>query len=313
MHFLTINIAPISPKHTGINEQKPFMTAYKINPLEDKYWIPRGSDKLLTYVGPPLESNIDQKELQSFLAERSAFGAMWYYDDNYTDQGPWYRTVCDQRNYDIGLIRSKSFRRKIKICLKRCQIRQIDLPGMIENIYRVYLQASKRYKNPDLISENEFQTDLFDKLKTQNLKTFGVFFENQLIAYMIAIDFDDYAMGYLSAFDPVFSNHYPMCGLCYFIAKYFVADRGYKEFNRGTRPLLHETNIDEFLLKLGYRKKYCRLGLFYVSYIDIAISILNGLSPALKYFLPQKFRQKIEALLQTKKIAAQTMGSIADE
>ncbi len=282
------------------------MLVHKINPFEEKYWVPRGSNKLLTYVGPPLKSNLNLKELKRFLAERSAYGAIWYYDDNYTDQGPWYRTACDQNDYDIDLIKSKSFRRKIKTCFKRCQVRQIDMSAMIEDLYKVYLKACKRYKNPDFMSMDMFKADLFSKLKTHKLKTFGVFHENNLVAYMIVIDFADYAMGYLAAFDPDYSSCYPMCGLCYFVAKYFVTDCGYKEFNRGTRPLLHETNIDEFLLKLGYRKKYCRLGLFYVSYIDITISMLNRLSPALKFLLPLKFRSKIDALIEAKEIAAQT-------
>ncbi|MGD9212851.1 MAG: GNAT family N-acetyltransferase [Desulfobacteraceae bacterium] len=280
-----------------------------INPLEDKYWVPRGNNKLLTYLGPPLKSNLDKKKLKRFLAERSAFGAIWYYDDNYTDQGPWYRTACDQSDYDIDLIKSKSFRRKIRKCLKYCQIRLMDLSEMLDSIYDVYLQASKRYKNLDLISKDEFKTDLSNKLKTHDLKAFGVFCEENLIAYMIVMDFNDCAMGYLAAFDPGYSKHYPMYGLCYFVAKYFVSDRGYKEFNRGTRPLLHETNIDEFLISLGYRKKYCRLGIFFVSHIDFTISALNRLSPVLKYLVPKKFRLVIEALIQAKRIAHQTMKS----
>lgn len=287
--------------------QNPIMPVHEINPLENKYWVPRGSDKLLTYVGPPLKSDIDRKELKRFLAKRSAFGAIWYYDDDYTDQGPWYRTACDQGDYDIDLIESKSFRRKVRVCLKRCQIRLIDLPDMIEKIYGVYLQACKRYTNPDFISQDQFKADLLAKSKTHDLKTFGVFYEETLIAYMIIIDFNDCAMGYLAAFDPDYSRHCPMYGLCYFSANYFVTECGYKEFNRGTRPLLHETNIDEFLLKLGYRKKYCRLGVFFVSYIDFALHTANKLLPVLKYLLPKESILKIEALIQAKKIAAQTM------
>ncbi len=46
----------------------------KINPFENKFWIPRGSNKFLSYVGPPLSESLDRKELKVFLKKIKLLG-----------------------------------------------------------------------------------------------------------------------------------------------------------------------------------------------------------------------------------------------
>lgn len=84
----------------------------KINPFENKFWIPRGSNKFLSYVGPPLSESLDRKELKVFLKNNKAFGAIWNYDDDYSDSGPWYKTVCDREDYDTTIVDSKNSKKR---------------------------------------------------------------------------------------------------------------------------------------------------------------------------------------------------------
>ncbi len=278
----------------------------EINPFEDKYWIPRGSNKLLSYVGPPLGGSPDRNELKVFLKKKKAFGAIWNYDDNYSDCGPWYKTVCDRKDYDTTIVDSKNSKKKINKCLNNCDLKPIDISIMLGKAYNVYVQACTRYKNADLITEEKFNVDLINKSQKNNCKMFGVFFEDKLIAYMTVLDFDQYAMGDIAAFDPDYSNYYPMYGLYYYVAKYFVVERGYKEFDRGSKPLLHETDIDGFLVKLGYRKKYCRLGLYLNLPIRILLRFARVFRKLYKRILPRRLCVILDSLLLAQDVADTT-------
>jgi hypothetical protein len=281
----------------------------EINPFEDKYWIPRGSNKFLSYVGPPLGDSPDRNELKVFLKKKNAFGAIWNYDYNYSDSGPWYKTVCDRKDYDTTIVDSKNSKKKINKCLSNCDLKPIDISIMLEKAYNVYVQACTRYKNADLIPEEKFRADLVNKFQKNNCKMFGVFFEDKLIAYMTVLDFDQYAMGDIAAFNPDYSNYYPMYGLYYYVAKYFVVERGYKEFDRGSKPLLHETDIDGFLVKLGYRKKYCRLGLYLNLPIRILLRFARVLRKLYKRILPHRLCAILDSLLLAQDIADTTHAS----
>lgn len=281
----------------------------KIDPFEDRYWIPRGSNRLLTYVGAPLKDSLCPQALKQFLARRAAFGAIWNYDDGYSDSGPWYKTVCDRNDYDVESIVSKNSRKKANKCLSNCDLKPIDISIMLEKAYSVYVQACTRYKNADVIPEEKFRADLINKSQKNNSKMFGVFFEDKLIAYMTVLDFDQYAMGDIAAFDPDYSNYYPMYGLYFYVARYFVAERGYKEFDRGSKPLLHETEIDEFLEKLGYRKKYCRLGLYLNLPIRILLRLARVSRRLYERMLPYRLCAILDSLLLAQDIADDTHAS----
>jgi hypothetical protein len=276
------------------------------SPFKDNYWVARGSSKLLTYVGPPLKKNLEPHALKQFVCEKDVWGAMWSYDDDYSDSGPWYKTVCDRKDYDTTIVDSKNSRKKINKCLGNCDLKPIDISIMLEKAYDVYIQACTRYKNADLIPEEKFRADLINKSQKNNCKMFGVFFEDKLIAYMTVLDFDQYAMGDIAAFDPEYSNYYPMYGLYYYVAKYFVVERNYKEFDRGSKPLLHETNIDEFLVKLGYRKKYCRLGVYLNVTIRVLLRLARIFRRLYKRMLPHRLCAILDSLLLAQDIAEAT-------
>ena len=281
----------------------------KIDPFDDQCWISRGSSKFLSYIGPPLSVSLREDQVKNFLSLRGAFGGIWNYDDDYTEAGPWYRTVCDLSGFDISMINSKNTKKKINKCLNNCEIRPIDIETLLPEVYSVYLKACTRYKNADIIPEKKFFQVIQKKHKKANYKAFGVFHEDRLIAYMTVVDFLEYAMGDIAAFDPGYSNYYPMYGLYYYVAKHFVAEAGYKEFDRGSKPLLHETNIDDFLINMEYRKKYCRLGVYFSVPVRIVLRLARMLRFVYKRVLPKRFSVILDGLLVAQDIAKATYSN----
>ena len=102
-------------------------------PFRDDYWVSRGSKKLLTYVGPALEKTLEPQEVRKFLRKKGALGALWNYDHDYAEQGPWYRCVCDMDDYDIDKVKSKNARHNLRRSLKRCTVRHVDYPWLAES------------------------------------------------------------------------------------------------------------------------------------------------------------------------------------
>ena len=281
----------------------------KIETFDARCWIPRGSSKFLGYVGPPLKKSLDEVELKRFLKWHGALGATWSYDDDYADSGCWYKTVCDREDYDVAIIGSKNSRKKVNKCLKNCELRPIDIESFLDEVYNVYLQACTRYRNANVIAEKEFCQDIRGKHQRGNYKMFGISYGGRLIAYMTVMDFGEYAMGDIAGFDPAYSNYYPMYGLYYYVGKHFVAESGYKEFDRGSKPLLHETNVDDFLTKLEYRKKYCRLGVYFTLPVRIMLRLAGMLRFVYRWVIPKRFSAILDGLLVAQDIAKVTYSS----
>ena len=274
----------------------------KINPFENKYWIPRGSNKLLAYIGPPLSTSLDPKKVKTFLREQGAFGAMWNYDHDYCDNGPWYRCICDTAGYDKSKIESKNARHNLHRSLKRCVVREVDYSLLAEHAYPVYLKAASRFKNFKIESEEQFRSQLQSYVSDPHRTAFGVFVDETLVAYATLFICEKTVFGDIAHFDPAYANAYPMYALYYTIAHHYLG-MGHKEFDRGTRPLLHETNIDDFLLRLGYRLSYCRLGLYFAWPIRALLGTARICRRAYPHILPSRYCAILDGLLLAQDIA----------
>ena len=63
----------------------------------------------------------------------------------------------------------------------------------------------------------------------------------------------------------------------------YVARQGLP-VNNGTRSILHDTNVQEFLQKFGFRRQYCRLNIVYSPMLSCVVSLaypLRALAPRL--------------------------------
>jgi hypothetical protein len=274
--------------------------------LKDEYWAGRGSSKLLTYVGPPLEKNIDQETIKEFIRKKKALGAIWSYDYDYAQEGPWYRCVCDTPEYDLEKIKSRYSRRNIRRGLNKSVIRQIDNRWLGDNGYEVYIKATIRYKHFKPLSKENFSKRMYKRAENSNTEAFGAFVDDKLVAYVTLLITGQRVLGDYAHFDPEYSWAYPMYALLYTATNYYLNERDCKEFSRGTRPLLHETNVDDFLLRLGFRISYCRLGLYLRLPVRIFLGFAKFSRVMFKLILPSRQFAILESLLLAQDIAKNT-------
>jgi len=274
--------------------------------FKDDYWVSRGSRKLLTYVGPLLKKSLERKAVKKFAHEKGVWGAMWSYDHDYCERGPWYRCICDAPDYDIDKIKSKNARHNVRRSLKRCTVRQLDYLWLADNGYDVYIKAATRYKNFRVESHDKFRKDMLSHSSVHGSEAFGVFVDEKLVAYVTLFICGRSVRGDTAHFNPAYSNAYPMYALYYKVAQHYLNEKGYKEFDRGTRPLMHETNVDDFLLRLGYRKSYCRLGVYFAWPVRAVLGIARIFRKVYELILPNRYRAILDGLLLAQDIAKAT-------
>jgi hypothetical protein len=275
-------------------------------PYKEDYWIIRGSRKLLSYTGPSLKKDLNLKDVKKFVNKMGTWGAMWNYDYDYTKDGPWYRCICDMPDYDIDKIDSKNARHNLRRSLKRCEVRPVDFAWLSDNGYDVYVKASGRYKNFKVKNRNEYSEELKRQSQVPGAEAFGAFSEDNLIAYITLFICEDSVRGDTAHFDPAYSKAYPMYALYHTVTYHYIRERDFKEVDRGTRPLMHETNIDDFLLRLGYRKSYCRLGFYVTRPVRYAMVIARMFRRLGKLVLSSRHYAILEGLFLAEDIARQT-------
>ncbi|MHC5075150.1 MAG: hypothetical protein ACYTFM_01785 [Planctomycetota bacterium] len=275
-------------------------------PYKEEYWFTRGSRKLLNYTGPPLRKNLNLKEIKEFVDRMGVWGAMWNYDYEYANDGPWYRCICDSSDYDMDKIESKNARHNLRRSLKRCEVRPVDFTWLADKGYDVYAKASSRYKNFKVKSKEEYSEELKCQSRIPGAEAFGAFSDDNLIAYMTLFICQDSVRGDAAHFDPDYSKAYPMYALYYTVTYHYLRERGFREFDRGTRPLIHETNIDDFLLRLRYRKSYCRLGFYVIRPVRYVMVIAKMLRWLGKFVLTSRYYAILEGLFLAEDIARQT-------
>ena len=269
--------------------------------LEDVLWT--SYQRMVVPVGPVsgnyvISSKKYQDKLFRFFKEciliRSGSGFV-------TAPDAWYSVVCD-RSIDLSDSPSK-LRNEVQRGLKNCIVKRIEARFMAEHAWPVHVAAFRRYKNARLDqTERQFKrhmmlTDDFDDI----LHYWGVFEKEtgQLMAYA-----KNYVYGKMEAhywmirFHPDFLRLYPSYALLYEMNKYYLGEEKFGYVNDGFRSLLHETNVQDYLIdKFFFRKQPIGLRISYRPYVGQCMS----LTYPYKHFLG-KMNQSLAALYKLEEI-----------
>jgi len=269
-------------------------------------WTSKACGKFLIYSGKCSKQGLSRNFVARYVRRKRAWGAMWSYDFDYAQAGPWYKCICDTANYDIDRISSANSRSKVRRSLKRCSVRPVTYVWLADNGYETYLNASQRYNNFAPITKENFRQMMRSYANVGGRQALGVFVQEALAAYATLFVCGSTVYTYALKFDPTYAQSYPMYALLYFICHHYLATKSYKQIDNGTRPLLHETDISDFLLHLGWRKQYCRLALYLRPDVRAALFIARLLRKRLNWLLPSRYFVIVRSLLEAEDMAKAT-------
>lgn len=274
--------------------------------FSDDAWSSKGGGKILRYVGEHLKDALNRDAVRKFVREKGALGAMWTYDYDCGVEGSWYQCVCDVVDYDVDKMKSRNMRHNVRRALKRCTVRKIDYIWLADNGYEVYINAASRYRNFVPVSREKFTEQMLTHSTEPGREAFGVFVGEKLVAYSTLVVRLERVDVYAGKFDPAYSNAYPMYALLYTISRHYLKEKRCKAIYGGSRPLLHETDIGDFLLRLGWRKAYCRLGIYLTLPVRVVLWLARIFRKVCKLLLPSRRYAILESLLLAQDIAKAT-------
>jgi hypothetical protein len=223
--------------------------------------------------------------------------------NGFQDEGStngWYAVICKEF-VPLEKLKSK-FRSEINRGLNNCTVKRIDAEFLSEHGYEVYHKALGNYRNKTfsgISKETFFKNFLINKNFDDIIHYWGVFNNLKLIAYGYNYIFENVESAYITAkFDPEYLRLYSSYALFYEMNKYYLSDNNFEYVNDGFRSILHETNIQEYLIgKFNFQKEYTNLNVYYSSLLKTFIKVTF---PVKNLFT--KYDRRFSALFELEKI-----------
>lgn len=256
-------------------------------------WVCRGSSLVIGRIGRPLKRMPSITDIYRTLFHERAIFALINIENS---KGNSYRCVFDDPGFDVESIKSSNARKNLRRGLTRNDVRYIDVYCLLENGFNVYKSAVTRFKDYTPMNEDEFRNKILSDSQRDGFRAYGSFVGENLVAFMTVIDVDEIVFGDVAYFNPEYSNRYPMWGLYFTVARDCVVKRGFLEFDRGAKPLVHETNIDEFLLNIGFKKKRCSTIVKGIFPFTVAVLFMDLLFRKTMQKKHRVFKKKLSAL-----------------
>jgi hypothetical protein len=210
----------------------------------------------------------------------------------------WWYIVCDFYSFDRL---SSKMRNQVRRAYRECKVNKISAAWLAENGYECYSSAYKRYNNAVPADEEVFKSSIMATSDADVFEYWGVFVGTELVGYCQCIVENKQVATNVIKYNPDYLKYYSSYALMDSLLCYYVGERNMTMSN-GTRSIAHDTNMQDYLLKFGFRKQYCRLNIEYNPWMKMAVNILF---PFKRYItaLPDKgFIHKIQSVLYQEQI-----------
>lgn len=208
---------------------------------------------------PHQRQAVNRDAVRVALARTGAAFAQWTEGWD-TPPGGWWYICCDDSEYDLGRL-PKGPRYDVRRGLDRCEVRRLDPDWFAQNGYPVYQAAFRHYGAKPPLSECGFVDEFKKNARFPGRETWGAFVAGHLAAWESCLVVGDASFSSSARSDPAYFKARPNNALVYVLTRHYLRDRSMKYHSAGARVLLHRTNVQEFLGRMGYRRVYCCLRL----------------------------------------------------
>jgi hypothetical protein len=212
----------------------------------------------------------------------------------------WYAVTCNSFS-PVESVKSK-LRNEIQKGLSNFTITRIDAHYLSLNGYYIYNKVNSSYKNFNSYTFDQkafykyiLPADNFDDI----IHYWGIFCNGKMIGFSSNYIFDSVEALYASIkIIPEYLGEFASYALIYKMNQYYLAEKEFSYVNDGYRSLLHETNIQNFLIKkFNFTKTYLHLNLYYSPIINVIVKFIY---PARGIF--SRLDNRLNAILELERI-----------
>ncbi len=215
----------------------------------------------------PAPINLCPSGARDLLCESGASLVRWH-TRTFDEPCSYWCILCERYDFE-GL--GRKARNQIRKANRECAVRRLETEWIAANAYDCYAAAFGRYKHGRPIPRAQFES--FQRSCTGGPFNFwGAFVDGRLAGFAKCVVSDDYVALAAFSFDPGYSKSLPSYALLdALLQTYVLQDR--KTLGNGFLSLHHDTNMQDFLLKFGFRRAYCDLQLAYRPALGLAVKI----------------------------------------
>lgn len=247
---------------------------------------------------------VDKEKVREAVGKTGSFFAKWSEE---WDTAPcdWWWICCDDKEYDVAKLR-KNVRRDVRAGLRRCEVRRIDPELFAREGYPVYLAAQRR-RAPRVapITSTKFQERALKMAGNPARELWGAFVGRELAAYAVCVLLDDAVDFTHAESDPKYHTALTNNAMIYTLTRHYLRERLFLYVTDGSRVIGHDTRIQDFLERMGYRRVYTPLKL--VSHPRLSLLLKTGVGSWGKYIglraIMPAVMSKVSALSSLVKIA----------
>jgi len=219
----------------------------------------------------------------------------------------WWNIVC--RQYEFNNVSSNT-RSKIRRGIQRHEIMRVKPEWLSKQGYECHVKCYQRYKHALPKSKQAFES-FINSLYGQSIFDIWVCLKNgKLQGYILCLVENNGVFMHTIDITPEGLRDYASYAMIHEILKYYLNEKGLPVSN-GSRSIAHETNIQNFLLKLGFSREYAELHIVYRSDVRLAVYLLYPFREVIKIFNRFPLIHKISSVLfQEEIIRRQTASKI---
>ncbi len=241
-----------------LNRYEAFLQRQGISYLRQGDLLLREYGSIIIPLGPALvpEPQIEMNTAAVFSHLKGKL-LWWSYQKSGFESNGWYAVIKD-RHLAIDEYRTANIRNQIRKGLKSFEIRRIAPELLVHQGYVIYQSAFAAYQSKAPQDESEYRKFMeilpeFDDI----IHPIGIFYEQQLIGYSLIYRYGSREANISEIrIQPKFKDKYPSYALFHWISEEYLLKKKVAYISDGYRNLVHETNIQELLIrKFGFKKQ----------------------------------------------------------